>query len=142
CAAAIRPGDRAPTQSPAPCMGQAVQGASATGTVFQQLAGTDFEPGSRTRSCAQENDMTIDHEALLRTYFGNVNARNAPALAAMYASHGTLTLANGVRVSGRESIREFFETLFAQSPPGPQLVRVIGAGLACAAELLVTLADG
>jgi uncharacterized protein (TIGR02246 family) len=86
--------------------------------------------------------MTIDHEALLRTYFGNVNARNAPALAAMYASHGTLTLANGVRVSGRESIREFFETLFAQSPPGPQLVRVIGAGLACAAELLVTLADG
>ncbi len=84
----------------------------------------------------------VDAEALLRRYFSSVKARDIDTLMQLYAPQGRLLLGSGQQIAGCEALREFFEKLFAHSPPSPEPVRVFGDGLSWVAQLEIALHGG
>ncbi len=85
--------------------------------------------------------MTSARQAA-EAYVQRVRARDAKGVAGLFAEGGELASSNGRRAVGREAIAAFYEDTFARVGPVPQIVRAIGEGPVCAAELHVTAASG
>lgn len=69
------------------------------------------------------------------SFFETVRLRDAQAVSEYYAEDGTLILANGTQVNGRQPILEFYAKLFSTTPPSPQIKNLIEQGNQIVAEL-------
>jgi hypothetical protein len=76
-------------------------------------------------------------------YFAAVNARDADALAEIFATSGLLLLPTGGTVDGGDAIRAFYRRLFeGASVPSPQAIRHVDDGRQCAVEMVPRLPPG
>jgi uncharacterized protein (TIGR02246 family) len=79
---------------------------------------------------------------LARSYFDKVRARDAEAIAAMFAEGGVLVLPYGAQFDGPEAIAAFYRDLFAKAPPTPEVTATLTEGRRCLVQLVARQADG
>jgi uncharacterized protein (TIGR02246 family) len=81
-------------------------------------------------------------EALARSYFDHVRARDVAAIARLYAPDGALVIPDGTRLAGGAAIAEFYRALFDRSPPTPEVLATLAEGRRCLVELVARQPDG
>jgi uncharacterized protein (TIGR02246 family) len=77
-----------------------------------------------------------------RSYFDKVRARDAAAVAGMFAEDGALGLPDGSRKQGRAAIEAFYVGLFAVRPPTPTVKATVCEGRRCLVELVARQPGG
>ncbi len=70
------------------------------------------------------------------SFFETVRLRDAQAVSEFYAEDGSLILADGTEICGRQPILDFYAKLFSTTPPTPQIKTLIAQGNHVVAELV------